>query len=165
MSKAADIVPAGAADVEVVRGLFLAYARSLGFSLCFQGFDKELAELPGCYAPPEGALLLARFAGRPVGCVGMRPLGRERCEMKRLYLDPEARGGGLGRRLAQAVVEVARAAGYRRICLDTLDAMAAARAIYAEMGFEEIPAYYDNPLPGVRYYELELSPAPPKLPL
>lgn len=158
LDRGIDIADAGTADIEEVRALFLEYARSLGFSLCFQGFDKELAELPGAYAPPRGVLLLARRGQAAVGCVGLRPLAQGRGEMKRLYVQPECRGLGLGRRLARVIVERARGLGYARVCLDTLEDMGAARAIYAEMGFEEIPAYYDNPLPGVRYCELALGP-------
>jgi ribosomal protein S18 acetylase RimI-like enzyme len=150
-----------AADIASVRELFQEYAESLGVSLCFQGFDRELAELPGVYAPPGGRLYLARVDGAPAGCVGLRPLGaeaeRKRAEMKRLYLRPGYRGLGLGRRLAELAVAEARNAGYDRVVLDTLADMAAARALYASLGFREIPAYYDNPLNGVLYAELALT--------
>ena len=145
------------AEIEAVRVPFLDYARSLGFSLCFQGFDAELAGLPGAYTPPAGALLVARDGGEIVGCVGLRPQMGDRCEMKRLYVRPAFRGTGLGRRLAEAAVAAARAAGYARICLDTLESMPEARSLYAGLGFREIPAYYHNPLPGVIYCELDLG--------
>ena len=161
MSEAAEalrIAPAAVpAEIETVRALFLDYARSLGFSLCFQGFDAELAGLPGAYAPPAGALLVARDKGEIIGCVGVRPLDGDRSEMKRLYVRPTYRGAGLGRRLAEAAVAAARAAGYGRICLDTLESMPEARSLYAGLGFREIPAYYHNPLPGVIYCELDLG--------
>jgi GNAT superfamily N-acetyltransferase len=147
-----------AADIATAKALFLEYASALGVSLCFQGFDKELAEMPGAYAPPLGRLYLVRVEGRPAGCVGLRPLdaNKERCEMKRLYLRPGHRGLGLGRRLGELVIAEARLIGYRKLVLDTLADMTAARALYADLGFREIPAYYDSPLPGVLYAELDL---------
>jgi putative acetyltransferase len=152
------IAPAqGAADVAVVRDLFREYADGLGVSLCFQGFDEELATLPGAYAPPRGILLLARRGDDVAGCVGLRPLDENRGEMKRLYLRPRFRGTGLGRRLAEAVIAAARAAGYRSLVLDSLASMGAARALYDSLGFGAIPAYYDNPLPGVLYAALDLG--------
>ena len=153
------ITPAqGAADIAVVRDLFREYADALGVSLDFQGFDEELATLPGAYAPPHGILLLARRDRDVAGCVGLRPLDADRGEMKRLYLRPRFRGTGLGRRLAEAVVDAARAAGYRSLVLDSLASMGAARALYDSLGFCAIPAYYDNPLPGVLYAALDLAP-------
>jgi putative acetyltransferase len=144
-------------DIEAARGLFRAYVDSLAIDLGFQDVEAELATLPGKYAPPEGVILLARDAeGRAVGCVALRPLAGETCEMKRLYALPETRGSGLGRRLAEAILAQARRAGYRRIRLDTLDSMAAARGIYAALGFEETGAYYDNPTPGTVYLARDL---------
>ncbi len=155
------IAPAAdCADIGHARALFLDYANSLGFSLCFQGFDEELATLPGDYAPPAGALLLAWRGADPVGCVGLRPFDADRCEMKRLYLRPDCRGAGDGRRLAAAIIAAARRVGYRSMLLDTLESMRAARALYAGFGFREIPAYYENPLPGVIYAELDLHRQP-----
>lgn len=149
---AADGAPEGE-DLAHVRALFLEYADSLGFSLCFQGFEDELAGLPGKYAPPEGALLLARVDGAVVGVVGLRSLGDGVCEMKRLYVRPAFRRSGAGRLLAERIVEIGRTAGYRAMRLDTLATMQAARALYARLGFHEIAPYYDNPLPGALYYE------------
>ena len=146
------------ADIEAVRALFLEYAESLGFSLCFQGFDQELAALPGCYAPPAGRLLLALVDGQPVGCVGLRGLDEEGvCEMKRLYVRPIARGLGLGWDLASTAVDAAREIGYRTMRLDTLSSMVSADAVYRGLGFIPIEAYYHNPHPEVRYFELDLE--------
>lgn len=144
-------------DLAAVRRLFTAYAQSLDFSLCFQGFDEELATLPGKYAPAErGALLLGKRDGEAVGVVGLRDLGDDVAEMKRLYIDPAGRGQNLGRRLADAVLTEARQLGYRAIRLDTFPSMVAANRIYDALGFRDIPPYYDNPLPGARYRELQL---------
>ncbi len=143
-----------------VRGLFREYAESLGFDLCFQGFSAELAGLPGDYAPPEGALLLAMVAGNPTGCVALRRWDREACEMKRLYVRPACRGLGLGRALAETVVARGRMLGYRRMLLDTLDSMEAALDLYASLGFRKISPYYANPIPGACYLSLEWAPGP-----
>ncbi len=140
------------AGLEEVRALFGEYAASLPFALDFQDFDRELAELPGTYAPPRGALLLARGAG----CVGLRPIDETTCEMKRLYVRSSARGTGLGRRLAEAVVSEARRLGYARMRLDTVPGMDSAQALYAQLGFQEIPPYRPNPIPGARFLELQL---------
>ncbi len=149
---------AGPEDMATLRALFLEYQDWLRVDLCFQDFETELASLPGAYAPPEGALWLATVDGALAGCVGFRPHeGDATSEMKRLWLRPPYRKLGLGRRLAVTCIEAARAAGYRTICLDTLSFMDEARALYADLGFHEIPAYYDNPLDDVRYLELDLG--------
>jgi len=144
-------------DLAAVRRLFMAYAQSLDFSLCFQGFDEELAGLPGKYAPAQKGALLLGFAGvDAVGVVGLRGLGDGIAEMKRLYISPEGRGRNLGRGLADAVIAEARKLGYRAIRLDTFPSMVAANRIYDALNFHDIPAYYDNPLPGARYRELKI---------
>ena len=142
----------GESDVAEVRTLFREYADTLSFALDFQDFERELAELPGAYAPPHGALLLVRGAG----CVGLRPLDEATCEMKRLYVRPAARGGGVGRLLAEAAGAEARRLGYARMRLDTVPGMEAAQALYAQLGFREIVPYRANPIPGARFLELEL---------
>ena len=162
----------GGADVAVVRDLFLEYAESLGFSLCFQGFDEELAMLPGEYAPPRGRLLLAGTPGAAFACAALRPLsGEPGCcgdrrqemgdgtlfgEVKRLYVQPPHRREGWGVRLARMLIGEARDIGYRELKLDTLEWMAAARALYANLGFRECEPYYRNPLAGVVYMSLSL---------
>ena len=144
-------------DLAQVRRLFRAYADWLAVDLCFQGFERELAELPGCYAPPSGRLLIARVGGDVVGCVGLRPLEPGVCEMKRLWVEPGFGGHGIGRALAESIVAAAREIGYERMRLDTLpERMPAAQHLYRSLGFREIPPYYDNPLPGVTMLELAL---------
>ena len=143
--------------LDLARGLFRDYAASLGISLAFQDFESELAELPGDYAPPAGHILLAWQEGQAVGCVALRPLEDGICEMKRLYVSPSARASGLGRRLAKRICTQARAAGYRRMRLDTLASMTAACSLYAAIGFRPIPAYCYNPIPGAIFLELDLS--------
>ena len=146
-------------DVETVRELFREYERSLDVDLCFQGFEEELASLPGRYAPPEGRLLLARDAEGVLGCVALRPLDDGLCEMKRLYLRPAARGKRVGRALVSRVIDEAREAGYRAIRLDTLPSMTEAIALYASLGFRRITPYYPSPVVGTVYMELALGPA------
>lgn len=150
----------GERDLETVRELFREYQRSLGIDLCFQGFEAELAGLPGDYAPPRGRLWLAESGdGAALGCIAMRALDAERAEMKRLYVRPAARGLGLGRRLAEALIAEARRLGYRAVCLDTLPTMATAQALYGELGFTDIAPYRVNPVPGARYMALALASA------
>ena len=145
------------AQLEEVRALFLEYARSLGFSLCFQGFDEELRALPGMYAPPRGRLLLATEDDAPAGCVGLHEWDAQVAEMKRLYVRPTFRGRGLGRVLTDAALAEARALGYRSVRLDTVPSlMQPAIALYRELGFREIPPYRENPIPGALYLELPL---------
>lgn len=148
---------ASAADIETVRTLFVEYQQWLQFSLCFQGFDTELAGLPGKYAPPLGRLYLAEADGTICGCVALRPMDDAGvCEMKRLFVREPFRGRGLGRMMTEQVVADARSIGYTAMRLDTLQRMEDARALYQRLGFTEIPAYYDNPLDEVVYLELPL---------
>jgi GNAT superfamily N-acetyltransferase len=158
MTRGDDIRPAVLPrDLDVVRRLFADYAASLGFSLAFQLFDEEHDALPGAYAPPAGRLLIAWPEGRAAGCVALRPLQAGLCEMKRLYVCPAERATGLGRRLAERICVEARTAGYRRMRLDTLASMAAARRLYASLGFREIAPYCFNPFPDAVFLELDLS--------
>lgn len=144
-----EIRDARAGEIETARSLFLEYAASLGFSLCFQGFDREVAELPGAYAPPRGALLLAFVDGVPAGCGALRPLPGDDAELKRIYVRPAFRGTGLGRRITEALVSRAEASGYGRLLLDTVAGkMDAAIALYRSLGFVEVPPYTANPVPG-----------------
>ncbi len=145
-----------AEHVDHVRTLLREYEQSLGIDLAFQGFAQELAHLPGVYAPPRGRLLLALDGDAPVGCVALRPIDDEICEMKRLYLRPSLRGKGAGRMLAGRIIDEARAIGYRTMRLDSLPAMKEAIALYEALGFRKIAPYYTNPVPGTVYLERTL---------
>jgi len=148
-----EIFRAQTADqIETVRTLFREYEKFLAVDLCFQDFENELASLPGKYAPPEGALLLAMDADRAAGCVAVRKTSDGICEMKRLFVRPEFRGRGLGRLLGTQIIKEAQALGYSRMQLDTLDRLKEAVQLYRSLGFVEIPAYYSNPLAGVLYW-------------
>jgi putative acetyltransferase len=146
-----------AAQISQARELFLEYAQSLGFSLCFQNFDKELADLPGKYALPDGRLLLAECDSQLAGCAALRKLGEYACEMKRLYLRPQFRGKGLGRALVERIIAEACQTGYTRMRLDTVEPfMRDAVAMYRRFGFREIAPYCENPIAGALYMELQL---------
>ena len=144
-------------QIASIRELFLEYAESLGFSLCFQSFDKELESLPGDYDPPDGRLLLATREGQPAGCVALHKLDDEFCEMKRLYVRPQYRGKGLGKALAERIIVEAREIGYKKLRLDTVEpVMRTAVAMYRQLGFREIAPYRSNPIEGALYMELQL---------
>ena len=151
--------PARTADeIAAIRELFQEYAQSLGFNLCFQSFDTELASLPGDYAPPDGRLLLLTVEGIPAGCVALHGISPGVSEMKRLYLRPQFRGRGLGKLLTESIISEARQIGYERIRLDTVEPMMrAAVSIYRNLGFQEIPPYRPNPIAGALYLELALG--------
>jgi len=144
-------------DLIAVRSLFQEYAASLNFDLDFQDFREELATLPGKYAPPLGSILVAKENGETVGCVAVRPLGGEVCEMKRLYVRPSHRGRRVGWELALAIIEEAKRLGYKAMRLDTVVAMKEASALYPALGFQPIDAYCYNPLPDAMYFELKLG--------
>ena len=148
-------------DIAAVRALFKSYGQWLGMDLMYQGFEGELASLPGKYAPPRGELLVARDGGgTPVGCVGLRPLDAEGCcEMKRLYVAPAARGQGLGRALVTAILAEAPRIGYREIMLDSLPVLKEATALYERMGFRPVPPYYDTPVIATLFFSRPLGAA------
>ena len=152
-----EVAPDDAAAIAEVRRLFERYATWLEVPLCFQGFDAELAGLPGVYQPPRGGLWLAGDAATAVGVVALRPLSNTRAELKRLYVAPEARGSGLARALSAVAMQRARDAGFTEIVLDTItDRMPEAVRLYEGLGFAECAAYYHNPIPSARYYRLQL---------
>jgi putative acetyltransferase len=145
-------------EIKDARQLFEEYAAGLGFSLCFQGFDRELADLPGKYSPPTGRLLLAYADEKLAGCIALRSLESKVCEMKRLFARPAFRGTGLGRFLVESIIDEARSIGYERMRLDTLPGkMDAAIALYRRLGFQKISPYYDNPVEGALFMELTLT--------
>ena len=144
------------ASIGATAALFEEYQQELGLDLSFQGFATELETLPGEYAPPRGRLLLARDEGVVAGCVAMRPLTNDTCEMKRLFVRARYRAAGVGRQLVERVIAEARAIGYRRMYLDTLPTMAGAQRLYESLGFKDIPAYRHNPIEGTRFLGLDL---------
>jgi len=154
------MTPTSAEELDATRAIFREYAQGLGVDLCFQGFEEELADLPGDYAAPRGVLLLARVDGAIAGCCALRPLDTSdypgAAEMKRLYVRKAFRGFGLGRQLAEAVLDAARQAGHDCVLLDTLDDMEAARALYEDLGFQPIEPYYHNPIAGAHYLKVDL---------
>ena len=153
--------PVSLDDWNLARNLFLEYASSLKIDLCFQGFENELANLPGEYAAPRGALLLATVNGIVAGCCALRPLDSSdysnASEMKRLFVRNDFRGLGIGRLLTEGILESAQKAGYSCVLLDTLDDMESARALYEDLGFEEIPPYYHNPIAGAHYLKVDIG--------
>lgn len=157
-----EIIPAHeGSHLAHARELFAEYAQGLGIDLCLQGFDEELATLPGRYAPPSGRLLLAIDDGRIAGCVALREIEPGLCEMKRLYARPAFRGKGVGRLLAESIVREGRGIGYRKMVLDTLATMTAARGLYRSLGFRQIQPYGHHPYAGTEYLGLNLQEASP----
>lgn len=154
------ITPGTPAEFQATRQIFKEYAKQLGVDLCFQNFDAELDNLPGDYAEPHGALLLAMVDGTLAGCCALRPLKTSdypnTCEMKRLYVRRTHRRLGLGRQLAEAILDAARIAGYHHVLLDTLSDMESARALYEDLNFKAIPPYYHNPIAGAHYLKVDL---------
>ena len=158
------LAPSSPQEFDALRGLFREYADELGVDLCFQGFASELVGLPGEYAAPRGALLMALADEMLAGCCALRPLDtvdyQNACEMKRLYVRHGFRSAGIGRQLVEAMLEFATLAGYDCVLLDTLDDMESARALYRDLGFVEIPPYYHNPIAGAHYLMVKLETAP-----
>jgi ribosomal protein S18 acetylase RimI-like enzyme len=152
-----NITQASQCEMPLVRALFTEYQQWLGVDLCFQGFEQELAGLPGCYAPPEGAVLLARDDAGVCGCVAFRPLSNTEAELKRLYVKPARHGEGIGRALFNESMKCVQACGYQSVVLDTLPSMIIAQSMYRTYGFVEVPAYYDNPEPGVTYLRYQFA--------
>ena len=152
-----DLRPATDADLPEVKALLREYHAWTGVDLCFQGFERELADLPGDYVAPSGLLLVATIDGAIVGCVAAHRWSHDACEMKRLYVRDAARGTGCGLALVERVLAWAREAGYRRVVLDTLPAMDRAQRMYERLGFRDVPPYRENPVPGARYLELRLD--------
>lgn len=154
------IRPDTAEQLDTLREIFAEYARGLNVDLCFQGFEAELRGLPGEYAEPRGAVLMAQVGEQLAGCCALRPLDAadypNACEMKRLYVRPAFRRSGVGRQLVEAILDCARLAGYACVLLDTLSEMESARALYQDLGFEEIPPYYHNPIEGAHYLKVDL---------
>jgi ribosomal protein S18 acetylase RimI-like enzyme len=154
------VTPVQPHELEATRAIFQEYADQLGVDLCFQAFDAELATLPGDYAAPRGTLLLALVDGALAGCCALRPLDNvdyaNASEMKRLYVRRAFRGFGLGRQLVEAALDAARTAGYDCVLLDTLVDMEAARALYEDLGFAEVPPYYHSPIAGAHYLKVDI---------
>lgn len=144
-------------ELSDIRILFREYAESLGFHLCFQDFDREMAELPGNYAPPVGRILMAKWNDAVAGCVAMKQIGEGICEMKRFYVRPAFRGKRIGEALAKAIISAGQDAGYTRMRLDTVPSMQSAIRIYESLGFRDTDPYVFNPVPGVRYLELQFE--------
>lgn len=142
------------ARLPALRDLLLEYQRHIGVDLCFQSFEEEMAELPGSYAPPDGRLYIALIDGAVAGCIALRRHEAQTAEMKRLFVRPAFHGQGLGKQLAEHIVQDARQIGYQRILLDTLPSMQAAQTMYERMGFADVPAHVYNPVAGVRYMQL-----------
>lgn len=157
------VAPSSPVHYDALRGIFREYADALQVDLCFQDFEAELLGLPGEYAQPRGALLMAMSDEAMIGCCALRPLDTvdypNACEMKRLYVRPGSRSAGVGRQLAEAMLDIARLAAYDCVLLDTLDEMESARALYQDLGFEEIPPYYHNPIAGAHYLKVNLKPS------
>jgi len=152
------LIPATTPEqIETIRLLFVEYQQWLNFSLCFQGFDQELATLPGKYSPPNGRLYLAEYDGAIAGCIALRPIEDGICEMKRLFVREEFRGKGLGKILTEKILAEAKVLGYHTMRLDTLQRMQTARSLYKKLGFTVIPPYYNNPMDEVVYMEKKLS--------